>query len=51
MSTGPNLNVLGNWADEDMADLDVNRSKLDSQRLLGEQQKVTNYILQALEID
>lgn len=41
-------NVLGNWADEDMADLYVNRSKLDAQRLLGEQQKVTDYILRAL---
>lgn len=41
-------NVLGNWADEDMADLYVNRSKLDQARLLAEQQKITDYILQGL---
>lgn len=42
-------NVLGNWADEDMADLYVKRSKLDQVRLLAEQQKITDYILKNAE--
>ncbi len=42
-------NVLVNHGDEDMADLYVNRSKLDQTRLLAQQQKVTDHILKALE--
>ena len=38
-------NVLGNWGDADMADLYVNRSKLNNALLLAEQKKITDYIV------